>query len=39
MCRGRGEGGAPPEEWMLEVLILEVRKAERGTWETNVGLA
>ena len=36
---GRGEGGVPPEEWMEEVLISEVRKAERGTWETSVGLA
>lgn len=35
----RGDGGAPPEEWMEEVLISETRKAERGTWETSVGLA
>lgn len=36
---GRDEGGQPPDEWMEEVLISEVRNAERGTWETSVGLA
>lgn len=36
---GRGEGREPPDDWMEEVLISEARKAERGTWETSVGLA
>lgn len=36
---GRGEGGQLPDDWMEEVLMEEVRKAERGTWETRVGLA
>ena len=36
---GRGEGRVPPDERMEEVLISDARKAERGTWETSVGLA
>lgn len=34
----RGEGGQPPDVWTEVVLISEVRKAERGTWEMRVGL-
>lgn len=36
---GGGEGGEPADDWMEGVLISELRKADRGTWDMRVGLA